>query len=124
MAQPSNSILRAAAYLAAVLVGIPIALGTLGYLLLPDSHGDGGCEGIGFGCTLAPNDAAGLIAGFTLFATVPAVAVSPVLMWVWARQSPAFRERSSVAKAVWVAVVYAVVGLLAFAFTLWANRPR
>lgn len=124
MSRSPTGIRQASAYLAAVLVGAPMVLGVLGYLVLPDSHGDGGCEGIGFGCTPAPNDAVALIAAFTLFATVPAVAVAPALMWAWARQSAAFRARSSVAKAVSIAVVYAVVGLLALAFTLYSNRPR
>jgi hypothetical protein len=46
---------RAFGYVLFVLWVVPAVLLTAGILFLPDENADGQCEGLGFGCTLAPS---------------------------------------------------------------------
>lgn len=58
---------------------LPAVAVVVGHLTLPDEPSSGQCEGIGFGCTPAPNDAVlllGLMAAPFLFAAgIVAVAI-------------------------------------------------
>jgi hypothetical protein len=52
---------RAAWYVLGALWLLPAVLVVTGVLFLPDTVPAGRCEGLGFGCTLAPSDAAHLL---------------------------------------------------------------
>lgn len=96
--------------------------GAIGWLVLPHSVRRG-CEGIGFGCSPSPADAALLVAFVALFFTVPVVALAALGMWGLTRVWPWYRDVKALAKVgVLVAILAAplllirVVGLVYYAF--------
>lgn len=117
-----TGVARATAYLAVPLVGGPVVGGAIGWLVLPHSV-ESGCEGIGFGCTLAPANTALLLGLVALFFTVPGVGLAALGMRGLTSVWPWYRELKALAKAVcFVAVLAAplvlirVVGGLYYAF--------
>jgi hypothetical protein len=70
-----------------ILWGIPLGAATLAWATAPKHNIDGRCEGLGFGCTLAPADAvlfAGIVIGPFLF--VAGLIVCAVIAFVRARR--------------------------------------
>ena len=63
--------LRPYAWLLGVVWGVPLLVTAVGYALLPKDVGPEQCEGIGFGCTLAPADTLLLLAGMSSIVLVP-----------------------------------------------------
>jgi len=117
--QPPTGVARATAYLAALLLGVPVLGGAVAWLVLPHSVRGGGCEGIGFGCTLSPANTAILVAFYVLLFTVPGVALAALAMRGLTSVWPWYREAKALVKAVVVVGLFAaplllirVVGLL------------
>lgn len=61
------------------------------HLMLPHTNEPGGCDGIGFGCTLPPSDSATLLGVLVGVALVPICALVGLIMWLVSRRN---REKS------------------------------
>jgi hypothetical protein len=92
---------RVGPYAAVVLVVwvLPALAALTGYLALPDELPPGQCEGIGFGCTLAPNDGAVFLGVVYFLYAVPGglllLALTAGVRW-WLRR-PRGRESAAAA---------------------------
>ncbi len=75
----------------AVVVGIPMLYALVVYLIglsMSPHVADDGCEGIGFGCSLAPRDVAWLYgAGFGVIAVPVSWMVVGIVIWMARRRS-------------------------------------
>ena len=111
-AAPPSTSGRAMVYVGAVLIGVPIVVGLIAMAVLPDHHTDGGCDGIGFGCTPAPRSAAFFLTVIAVVVAVPATGLAWLLMSMVDRQSDGFRNLPPILKAGWILAAYAAFALL------------